>query len=278
MVMAALFVSTWVSRLEVRRLHEAGTIGLAKCFTERTSGGAAKYVAPQEIVNDLSVLALISGLVGARVFHILEYPHEFLANPWDMIFTRNGFTFYGGLIVGALVGVAYVRRRGLAVTPLCDALAPAMMLGYAIGRVGCQVSGDGDWGIAANMAIKPDWLPIWLWAQTYEHNIVGIPIAPPGVYPTPVYETLMGLLAFAILWRLRRHSFQSGWLFSLYLVLNGIERLAIEQIRVNSVFSVFGIAVTQAEIIAGALVFLGTCGLALLSRPEKRRSNVTQNA
>lgn len=274
MVALAFFVSIRVSRLEVQRLHGAGLIGLARYRAERKPGSVDRYAPPQEIISDLAVFALITGLVGARIFHVLEYPHEFLIDPWGMIFTRNGFTFYGGLIVGTLVGVVYVKRKGLAIAPFCDALAPAMMLGYAIGRLGCQLSGDGDWGLAANMTLKPEWFPSWLWAQTYENNIVGVVIAPPGVYPTPIYEVLMGLLAFAILWGLRRHSFQSGWLFSLYLVLSGIERLVIEQIRVNSVVSIFGMVVTQAEIIAGALVFLGVCGLTLLSRPEKRSSNV----
>lgn len=274
MVAIAMLVSIWVSRLEVQRLHEVGLIGLARFRAERKHGAVDRYAPPQEIVSDLATLALITGIIGARVFHILEYPHEFLENPWGMVFTRNGFTFYGGLIVGTLVGAAYVKRRELAAASFCDALAPAMMLGYAIGRLGCQLSGDGDWGIVANMALKPEWLPSWLWAQTYENNIVGVVIAPPGVYPTPIYEMLMGLLAFAALWSLRRHSFQSGWLFSLYLVLSGIERIVIEQIRVNSVVSVFGMVVTQAEIIAGALVLLGVCGLVLLGHPKERGANV----
>ena len=92
-----------------------------------------------------------------------------------------------------------VRRWQLPVRPLLGAVAPAMMLGYAIGRIGCQVSGDGDWGIAANIARKPDWLPTWAWAQTYQNNIYAEAIAAPGVYPTPVYETLMGLACFALL-------------------------------------------------------------------------------
>jgi phosphatidylglycerol---prolipoprotein diacylglyceryl transferase len=278
MVAVALLVSIRVSRLEVGRLHDAGIIGLARCRTERRSGTADRYVPPQEIVGDLAMVALIAGLVGARVFHLLEYPREFLANPWGMIFSRNGFTFYGGLIVGTLVGVAYVRRKGLAIPAFCDALAPAMMLGYAIGRIGCQVSGDGDWGIAANMALKPEWFPGWLWAQTYEHNIVGVVIPPPGVYPTPIYETFMGLLAFAALWGLRKHPFQTGWLFCLYLLLSGIERLAIEQIRVNSVGSIFGVVVTQAEVVSGALAILGACGLAFLRRPKGRTGNVAHCA
>jgi len=83
---------------------------------------------------------------------------------------------------------------------VCDAVAPALMLGYAVGRLGCQISGDGDWGIPADMALKPGWLPAWLWAQTYANNIFGAAIAPPGVYPTPIYETLLSLAAFGVLW------------------------------------------------------------------------------
>jgi phosphatidylglycerol---prolipoprotein diacylglyceryl transferase len=182
-----------------------------------------------------------------------------------MIFTRGGFTFYGGLIVGTFVGAAYVKRKGLPIPAFCDALAPAIMLGYAIGRVGCQLSGDGDWGIAANVSAKPEWLPLWFLAQTYENNIVGILIAPPGVYPTPLYETLMGPIAFAILWSLRKHPFKARWLFSVYLLLVGVERLLIEQIRVNSTVSLFSAAITQAEMISVALIVLGASGFALQS-------------
>jgi phosphatidylglycerol:prolipoprotein diacylglycerol transferase len=128
------------------------------------------------------------------------------------------------------------------------------------------VSGDGDWGVAANMALKPDWLPTWFWAQTYENNIYGEVIAAPGVYPTPVYESLMALACFGLLWVLRKHPFRTGWLFSLYLLLAGIERLLIEQIRVNPPYSFAGIHATQAELIAAAMIAAGLVGIALLSR------------
>ena len=131
------------------------------------------------------------------------------------------------------------------------------------------MSGDGDWGIAANMALKPDWLPAWLWAQTYDNNIYGELIALPGVYPTPVYETAMALLCFGVLWALRKHAFRTGWLFSVYLMLAGVERLLIEQIRVNPVFNVAGLQATQAEMIATLLIVLGTLGALVLSvRPS----------
>jgi phosphatidylglycerol:prolipoprotein diacylglycerol transferase len=149
---------------------------------------------------------------------------------------------------------------------LLDATAPAMMIGYGVGRIGCQVAGDGDWGIAANMALKPGWLPNWLWAQTYDNNIVGEVIALPGVYPTPMYETMMALVCFGILWALRKHPFQMGWLFSVYLVLAGVERLLVEQIRVNPVLNVAGIMATQAQMIAVTLIVLGVVGSVALAR------------
>jgi phosphatidylglycerol:prolipoprotein diacylglycerol transferase len=152
------------------------------------------------------------------------------------------------------------------VRPLLDATAPAMMIGYGIGRIGCQISGDGDWGIAANMALKPSWLPTWFWAQTYDNNIVGEVIAAPGVYPTPMYETAMALVCFAILWAVRKHPFKMGWVFSLYLILAGVERLLIEQIRVNPVLDVAGVMGTQAQMIAVTLIVLGVVGMAALSR------------
>jgi phosphatidylglycerol:prolipoprotein diacylglycerol transferase len=211
----------------------------------------------------------VAGVVGARLFHILEHLDSFAADPLDMIFSRSGLSIFGGLIMGTVAGVVFIRRWNLPPRPLLDAAAPAMMLGYAIGRVGCQVSGDGDWGIASNLALKPDWLPVWTWAQTYTNNIVGIPIAAPGVYPTPMYETLMALACFALLWAIRRHPFRAGWLFSVYLLLAGIERLLIEQIRVNPVFDLGLVHATQAEIIASALILVGLAGLAALSRRAK---------
>lgn len=91
----------------------------------------------------------------------------------------------------------------LPVIPMLDATAPAMILESGIERLGCPIAGDGDWGIVANMPLKPSWVPEWLWAQTNDGNITGATIAPPGVYPTPIYEIGMALAIFWILWLLR---------------------------------------------------------------------------
>jgi phosphatidylglycerol:prolipoprotein diacylglycerol transferase len=245
-------------RAELQRLYLAGRIGPAR------QRGVA--VAPQDVVTDFMVAVLIAGIIGARLFHILEHRAQFAADPMSMILTRSGLSIFGGLIFGTLAGIVCVRRWQLPVRPLLDAAAPAMMIGYAVGRIGCQVSGDGDWGTVSNMALKPDWLPTWFWAQTYDNNIFGEIIAAPGVYPAPMYETAMALVCFAVLWALRRHPFRSGWLFSVYLILAGAERLLIEQIRVNPVFDVLGVRATQAEMIAVVLIVLGMLGAVLLSR------------
>eukprot|EP01030_Chromulinospumella_sphaerica_P007526 gene7526-7357_t len=247
-------------RAELKRLYEAGRIGPAYV------NGLSRP--PQEVVSDFIIVVLIAGVLGARLFHILDHLEQFFADPLGMLLTRSGLSIFGGLIFGTFAGMLCARRWRLPITPLLDAAAPALMLGYAIGRIGCQISGDGDWGIAANMALKPDWLPSWLWAQTYDNNIYGELIAAPGVYPTPMYETAMALLCFALLWAVRRHPFRIGWLFSLYLLLAGAERLLIEQIRVNPVINLGSLHATQAELIASALIALGLLGL-LLNRQRR---------
>jgi phosphatidylglycerol:prolipoprotein diacylglycerol transferase len=270
MVACAMLAAASCLRAELRRLHQAGRIGNARRQVRARDGTISWIeVAPQEIVPNMTLAVLVAGIVGARLFHILEHTDSFMAAPWDMIFSRSGLSIFGGLILGTITGVIYVRRWHLPARPLCDAIAPAMMLGYAIGRIGCQVSGDGDWGSAANMALKPDWLPTWLWAQTYDNNVVGELIAAPGVYPTPMYETAMGLACFGVLWALRKHPFQAGWLFAVYLLMAGAERLLIEQIRVNPVLDFGAIHATQAEMIAVALIGLGVAGIAVLSRRAK---------
>jgi phosphatidylglycerol---prolipoprotein diacylglyceryl transferase len=242
----AFFVSKWVAGIEARRLLPT---------------------LPPDFMSNVCITGFVTGLLGARLFHLLEYPREFLAHPLPMIFSRSGFTIFGGLIVGMLAGGYYVRRKGAPLAPLLDAVAPALILGYAIGRIGCQISGDGDWGIAAS-APPPGWLPSWLWAQTYDGNIAGVTLSPPGVYPTPIYESVMSFAAFALLWRLRRHSHASGWLFGVYLLLAGLERFLIELIRVNTTYNLFGFEVTQAQLIAPACMVAGVIVMWLRAAPR----------
>jgi phosphatidylglycerol:prolipoprotein diacylglycerol transferase len=183
-----------------------------------------------------------------------------MLNPAGMIFSSGGFTFYGGLIVASLTIVWYLRKKDLSVPIFADALAPGLMIAYGIGRIGCHLAGDGDWGIPSDIAGRPPWLPVWLWAETYDRNILGVDLSSTPVYPTSIYEFLASVVIFAILWSVRKHPFVAGWLFWLYLVFNGIERFFIEKIRVNNVFHLFGLEVTQAEVIAVSLILIGVIG------------------
>jgi len=221
------------------------------------------------IVSDMAIVATLAGIVGARVFDILDHADRFLADPISMVLARAGFSIYGGLCFGIVAGVIFVKRRSVPVIPMLDATAPSIMLGYGIGRLGCQIAGDGDWGLATNMSLKPDWLPEWLWAQTYDGNIAGVVITPPGVYPTPIYEMAIALAIFLVLWLLRFHKHRPGYLFSAFLLLAGFERILIEKIRINVRYDVLGAYVTQAEAISLLLIIAGLAGILATLRAHR---------
>jgi prolipoprotein diacylglyceryltransferase len=226
-------------------------------------------------LGNIILFGVVGGLVGAKIFHNLENPHEFFADPIGALLSFSGLTFYGGLIVAAFLIIRYGKKQGIKPLHLCDAAAPALMISYGIGRIGCQMSGDGDWGIV-NTAPKPNWmsfLPDWMWSFKFPHNVnnEGVPIPgcvgrwcnelPEPVFPTSFYETLMAIALFAILWGIRKKINIPGMLFSIYLIMNGMERFLIESIRVNSLYHIGGIAVTQAQLISSSLIILGIFGV-----------------
>jgi phosphatidylglycerol:prolipoprotein diacylglycerol transferase len=245
---------------------------------------------PHDRVGDMTILAAIFGFLGAKIFDILESPADFIHSIKDLhngsqdfaslIF--SGLTFYGGLICAALAIWYYARKHHIGFWQLNDAAAPGLMLAYAIGRIGCQVSGDGDWGIE-NLHAKPfSWLPNWVWSYNYPHNVIskGIPIPgcldpqycsqlPVGVYPTPFYETLVCMILFVIIWSLRKKLKVPGTLFAFYLIVNGIERFFIEKIRVNVKYDIFGFHPTQAELISASLVIVGAVLWWVLSKRSR---------
>lgn len=234
-------------------------------------------VMPHQRIGDITILAAISGLVGARLFSIIESEENikaFIKDPLDQLLSGSGLAIYGGLILAFIVVYLYIRRKGMKPIHVMDAVAPALIMGYAVGRIGCQLSGDGDWGIV-NTAYPPIWwlFPDWAWSYDYPHNVLndGIQIEgcmwqycrhlSEGVYPTPLYETFFSLIIFGILWALRRRIRIAGIIFFLYVFLNGIERLWIEKIRTNPDISFMGLEATQAEYIAVLLIVIGAIGM-----------------
>ena len=228
-------------------------------------------IQPWERTSDIAIIAALSGIVGAKVFGIFEVPPSSIGEFMRQFFSGQGLAIYGGLIAGFFGVWWYMKKHKLAFWPMADAIAPGMLIGVGVGRIGCQLSGDGDWGID-NLAPSPDWwfLPEWMWSYRYPHNVIneGIPI--PGcevehcmqlanpVFPTPFYEIVMLIGLGLLLWSIRKWAGNwPGLLMGLYLIANGLERFFIEKIRVNAVYNLFGFQPTQAEIISVFSILFG---------------------
>lgn len=268
---------------------------------------------PSDRVGDIVLIAAAGGFIGAKIFDNLENWDRFIQDPIANLLSPSGLTFYGGLIVATLCLWYYFKKAGIRFIDITDAAAPSLMIAYGVGRLGCQVSGDGDWGIinsaftsdsagnsllassadqfnqsltqysqfyaeqfgslqaVRHAAVKPFFdLPNWLFAYAYPHNVNNVGVAingctwdnyctylPAPVFPTPLYEAIMCILLFALLWSVRKKFKTPGKFFGLYLILNGVERFFIEKIRVNTTYNIFGYHPTQAEIISACLIIAG---------------------
>jgi|HubBroStandDraft_1064217.scaffolds.fasta_scaffold07674_4 phosphatidylglycerol---prolipoprotein diacylglyceryl transferase len=228
-----------------------------------------------EYSSSIVITAAVAGLIGSRLYAILDDLPTYLADPKSMIFSGSGFVFYGGMIGGILGAYLVSRwyRIGFAIT--MDMCGPALAIGQAIGRMGCQLSGDGDWGL-------PSTVP---WAMSYPKAIVGwnpdtvlklgdhyqlVPACSNladclnvRVHPAPVYETILYLGVFYILWSMRKTA-TPGHVIYWYLVLGGAARFLVEFWRINPrVFYMF----SEAQVIAFFMMVIG--GVALILTREK---------
>ena len=243
-------------------------------------------VHPHQLLGNMVLIAAIAGLLGAKFFHNLENPAEFIADPIAALFSFSGLTFYGGLICGTFAVLYYAGKNGIAVLYMLDASGPGLMLAYGIGRIGCQIAGDGDWGIPNDLP-QPGWisfLPEWVWAYNYPNNVLGIDLQQSFVndgyqsitgkaFPTPLYEAVLGIGFFCLLWAIRKKISVPGMLFSIYLLLNGTERFFIEKIRVNTMYHIFSYKITQAEIISSMIILAGIAGIIYFSRKVRSSSS-----
>ena len=169
-------------------------------------------------------IAGLAGIVGARLYHALESPGEFFADPKSFILTRFGFAWFGGFLGGFAALVILARREKIATLTFLDACSPAACAGYAIGRIGCFLSGDGDYGIPTNLP----------WGMSFPNGVVP---TTERVHPTPLYEFLAWMLIAYMLWRMGarflRDGKPAGLVFGGYLVMTGIARFLVEIIRLN---------------------------------------------
>lgn len=256
MVAAAMLTAYFVLRVDLAR----------RGIAAKDSGVAEAFIA----------LPCLAGIIGAKLYHVLETPRELFADPVGQLFSRYGLAWFGGLIAGFAAFAWLARRRKIPLLTMFDVGSPAAALGYGVGRIGCLLSGDGDYG-------KPTLLP---WGMRFPHGLVpttqtcvawGWP-ASCKVQPTPIYELLAACVIAWILWRIGarqiaaaragRNSADSrtshlsspppGEVFAFYLILTGIERFLIEFIRINP-RSFFGMTNAQtaglASMIVGALIW-----------------------
>jgi phosphatidylglycerol:prolipoprotein diacylglycerol transferase len=207
---------------------------------------------PVDWAYEIVFAALIGGVVGARGYYVVQnydqVKHDLLGN----IFSGSGLVWYGGAIGGAIGVIAWMRWRHALELKMLDMCATALALGYAIGRIGCQISGDGDYGIRSSLP----------WAMGYPHGTVP---TPPGVrvQPTPIYETVTMCLLAYFLWKLRDRV-RPGVIFALYLVGSGLERFLVEFIRRNSEV-LAGLTTPQLESVAAFAIGVAWLG-AMVSR------------
>lgn len=280
---------------------------------------------PHQRIGELTILAAVAGLSGAKIFNAFETWDDFLRNPIENLLSSSGLTFYGGLILASIVIALYARRHKISIAQLADSFAPAMMLAYGVGRLGCQFAGDGDWGIFNSAYITdasghlvraatdnftgalhtdtgylasllrqfgtmdniphaytpaPGWLPDWLFAQNYPHNVnnEGVPllncvgnycaVLPVSVYPTPLYEAVVCIGLFFVLWSLRKRFTTPLHLSGIYLIINGIERFLVETIRVNFRYDWGVLHPSQAEIIAVGMILFGIVLLTIVKKKK----------
>ena len=219
-----------------------------------------------ELTSALVFADVLGGLVGARVLFIFEEWSGFLRSPWDYIFTGAGFTWYGGFLGGALAVSWVAVKKKIPWHTAADIAAPALTIAYGVGRIGCHVAGDGDWGRVTDVA----------WGVAYTKAIIGwvdpstgIPY-PPGVrvHPTPIYEFLQSALIFGILWALRKKGYAAGTMFWLCLILTGLARFVVEFWRINPAI---GAGLTEAQWFGIVLTIAGSLQLLRLYMARARR-------
>ncbi len=214
----------------------------------------------------ITFLCLIGGIVGSKLFYILEEWNFGSGMPLSSYFTKDillspsGLTFYGGLILAIVLVIIYCKIKNLSLLKMFDLMSPGAALGYGLARVGCHLSGDGDYGIAVNGTM-------WEFlGYSYENGTVptkeGV-----LVHPTSIYEFLAAILIFLFLWQNRAKYKTPGIIFAYYLILSGIERLLIEMIRINPRIA-FGL--TQAQVISIIMILIGVILLYYRLNIEKK--------
>jgi phosphatidylglycerol:prolipoprotein diacylglycerol transferase len=231
-----------------------------------------RYSYDPEIAASVVFAAALAGLLGARLLFILEEWENFTQAPFEFLFSGAGFSWYGGLFSGALAAAWVFKKHKLPLAQAADMAAPALALGYGIGRIGCFLAGDATWGKVTDVP----------WAMAFPNAVAGWvdPLTgepyPPGarVHPTQLYEFLQSLFVFGVLWRMRNRNYPQGTIFSLYLILAGSMRFTVEFSRANPIVA---LGMTEYQWISLALVILGIVLLSYRTKLIKEEKNMAKD-
>jgi phosphatidylglycerol:prolipoprotein diacylglycerol transferase len=227
--------------------------------------------------STITLLAVIFGVSGSKILYLLENWGDFIRTPM-MAFSPGGLTWYGGFFLATAAIMIYARKKKIPFLKICDAAAPAIMIAYGVARIGCHLSGDGDYGMPTSLP----WGMVYS-AGTYppsiafrdfpdvvaKYGVNGVVPDTIPVHPTPLYEFFTGVILFLVLWKLKDRPAPDGNIFMIYLILSGIARFAVEFLRLNPRL-LFGLS--EAQLLSLAMIAIGFIGINYFNRKQEQRS------
>lgn len=254
-----------------------------------------------QIAGTVTVVGLLTGIIGAKILHLIENWEMFVAKPLTA-FSPSGLTWYGGFALGILSVILYVKSKGIPVLRFLDALGVALVVAYGVGRIGCHLAGDGDYGVPTTLPWgtiyaqgtakpsemlqeffdrNPDEREFWKY-DSLRTILAGVDdlgrpyfkfdeLTP--CHPTPVYELLLGIIGYAFLITLWRPGFPDGALFMVYLLIASVFRFTVEFLRLQPKL-VLGLS--EAQLIGIGLFFFGVIGLLLITSQERSKNTSSQ--
>ena len=214
----------------------------------------------KELAGSIIIAAIIGGIVGSKIYYLIQNPHLLHQDFFGSVFSGAGLIWYGGIIGGTLTVTWWIRRKGLPFLLVADLMAPLLLLGQGMGRMGCFLSGDGCYG-------PPSDVP---WAMTFPNGVVPTTVP---VHPTPLYDTILLVTLFFILWSLRKKNFKPGTFFGIFGIFMGLERFVTEFWRTDPKY-ILGF-LSEAQLIS-ILLFLS--GVGLIIYVNKSPKETGQNA
>jgi len=226
--------------------------------------------------STITLLAVIFGLAGSKLLFLLEEWKYFIRDPIGEALSPAGLTWYGGFILATIAIWVYSRRKKVSFLTICDAAAPALLIGYGIARIGCHLAGDGDYGMPTDLPWGAEYsngtYPPSVAFRDFpeivqKYGVNGVVPATIRVHPTPIYEFILSLLLFLLLWGIRKKIRLNGNLFMLYLITYGCMRFIVEYIRLNPRI-LFGL--TEAQLLSIVIIIFGGAGILILRRTNQK--------